>query len=75
MKKEAAALEARYAKLSPDERLLRASPGYYNGIKAANDTIRAFGRVYRYWVAKHSGQLHQAGILPPPCPTLASWTT
>lgn len=71
VRREAAALEARYAKLPPDERLLRAPPGYYNGIKAANDTIRGFGRVYRYWVAKHAGQLHQAGILPPPCPTLA----
>lgn len=68
---EADALEARYARLPAEERLLRAPPGYYNGIKAANDTIRGFGRVYRYWVAKHSWQLHQANVLPPPCPTLA----
>ena len=68
---EAKDLEARYARLSAEERLLRAAPGYYNGIKAANDTLRGFGRVYRYWVAKHSGQLHQARVLAPPCPTLA----
>lgn len=64
-------LEARYAQLPPRERLLRASPGYFSGLKAANDTVKGFGRVFRYWVAKHSGQLHQAGITPPPCPTLA----
>ncbi len=71
VQKEAHALEARYASLAPIERLLRAPPGYYNGIKAANDTVRGFGRVYRYWVAKHSGQLHLAKVLTPPCPTLA----
>lgn len=71
VKTQGDALEARYAKLPPKERLLRAPPGYWNGIKAANDTVKGFGRVYRYWVAKHAGKLHQAGILPPPCPTLA----
>ena len=64
-------LEVRYAKLPPEERLLRAPAGYFNGIKAANDTVRGFGRVYRYWVAKHSHKLHHAGIILPPCPTLA----
>jgi len=71
VKRKAERLEARYASLPPEARLLRAHPGYFNGIKAANDTVRGLGRVYRYWVAKHSGQLHQAGISPPPCPTLA----
>lgn len=71
VKADADSREARYAKLSPRERLLRATPGYFNGIKAANDTIRGLGRVYRYWTSKHAGQLHQSGILPPPCPTLA----
>jgi integrase len=71
IKAEGDALEARYAMLPPQERLLRAPPGYWNGIKSANDTVKGFGRVYRYWVAKHAGKLHQAGVLPPPCPTLA----
>jgi integrase len=71
VKAQAEQLEARYATLPPQERLLRAPPSYFNGIKAANDTVRALGRLHRYWVAKHSGQLHQAGIAPPPCPTLA----
>jgi integrase len=65
------ALEARYAKLPPKERLLVAPPGYFNGIKSANDTMKGFGRVYRYWVAKHSHKLHYAGIILPPSPTLA----
>jgi integrase len=71
VKVQAEVLEARYAKLPALERLLRAPPGYFNGIKAANDTVRGVGRLRRYWIAKHAGQLHQAGILPPPCPTLA----
>jgi len=71
VKAEAGLLEARYAKMPPQERLLRAPPGYFNGIKAANDTVKGFGRLRRYWLTKHSGLLHQAGILPPPCPTLA----
>jgi integrase len=71
VKADADELEARYAQLPVKARLLRAPPGYYHGIKAANDTVRAIGRIFRYWTAKHSGQLHQAGILPPPCPTLA----
>jgi integrase len=65
------ALETRYAKLTPEDRLLRAAPNYFNGIKSANDTVKGFGRVYRYWVAKHSHKLHQAGIILPPSPTLA----
>jgi integrase len=71
IKAEGDALELRYAKLPPEERLLRAPPGYFNGIKAANDTVKGFGRVYRYWVVKHSHKLHHAGIILPPSPTLA----
>jgi len=71
VKLEGDALEARYAKLPPKDRLLLAPPGYFNGIKSANDTMKGFGRVYRYWVAKHSHKLHYAGIILPPSPTLA----
>src|SRR5262245_8286193 len=69
VKADAKALEARYAKLPERNRLLRSPPGYYNGIKAARDTLGAFGRVYRYWVGIHFGALLRAGIMPPPCPT------
>jgi len=71
VKAKGAALEMRYAKLPPEEQLLRAPPGYINGIKAANDTVNGFGRVYRYWVAKHSHALHHAGVILPPSPTRA----
>jgi integrase len=64
-------LDRRYAKLSPERRILRAPPGYFTGIKAANDTLKSFSRVFRYWTKKHMGRLMKAGILVPQCPTIA----
>jgi len=64
-------LDRRYAELPPNKRLLMAPPGYYNGIKAALDTVKGFARVYRYWVRMKGNQLRKAGIFIPECPTLA----
>jgi integrase len=68
---EGAQRDARNAALPPEKRLLVAKPGYYNGIKAASDTVKGVGRVYRYWTKKHAHQLFHAGIRAPECPTIA----
>jgi integrase len=68
---EGAQRDARNAALAPEKRLLVAKPGYYNGIKAALDTVKGVGRVYRYWTKKHAHQLFHAGIRAPECPTIA----
>src|SRR6202035_6189528 len=65
IKLEGAQLEARYSKMLPAKRLLVSKPGYYNGIKAALDTVICFGRVYRYWTRKHARQLAKAGVIVP----------
>jgi integrase len=64
---------AKVAKLSAEERLLKAVPGYYCGEKTSRDVQENFHRVRAYWVRQHAGELHAAGITrrPPPCPTLA----
>jgi integrase len=71
IKTKGAEQDARYAKLSAKDRLLKAPPGYFTGIKAANDTMKGFSRVFRYWSKKHMGLLHRAGISVPQCPTVA----
>jgi hypothetical protein len=71
VKADGVARSKRYAQLPEKERLLRAPDGYYTGIKTANDVIEGFGRIYRYWTAKHMTRLQRAGILVPVCPTVA----
>jgi len=71
VKAEGARIDARNAALPPEKRLLKSKPGYFNGIKAALDTVKGVGRVYRYWVKKHAHKLYQAGIRAPECPTIA----
>jgi integrase len=71
VKERGDALDARYASLSPKERLRFAPPGYHTGIKTGHDVMEGFGRVYRYWTTKHQALLQRAGVLIPVCPTTA----